>query len=111
MQLSNQFSEIVTPLLATTFNDVAGKSSFLQNNRCSSVLFTAQVPPDLAGTVQKEALYCSIGRCAQRLKDVIPFKEWLHQTLTAEAHSTSPMYAHAPVSRQFILRLASGILS
>ncbi|KAF8746019.1 hypothetical protein AX14_004306 [Amanita brunnescens Koide BX004] len=75
VQLSNQFSEIVTPLLATTFNDVA-----------------AQVPPDLAGTVQKEALYCSIGRCAQRLKDVIPFKEWLHQTLTAEAHSTSPMY-------------------
>ncbi|KAF8351332.1 armadillo-type protein [Amanita rubescens] len=75
VQLSNQFSEFVTPLLVATFNDVA-----------------AQVPADLASTVQKEALYCAIGRCAQRLKDVIPFNEWLHQTLTAEAHSTSPMY-------------------
>ncbi|KAF8623412.1 hypothetical protein AX15_006355 [Amanita polypyramis BW_CC] len=75
VQLSNQFSEIVTPLLATTFNDVA-----------------AQSPSDLASVVQKEALYCAIGRCTQRLKDVIPFKDWLHQTLSTEAQSANPMY-------------------
>lgn len=47
---------------------------------------------DLQSVVQKEALYCAIGRCATRLKDVIPFTQWLEQTLTVEAHDTNPKY-------------------
>ncbi|KAF8639750.1 hypothetical protein AX17_001012 [Amanita inopinata Kibby_2008] len=75
VQLSHQYSDIVTPLLASTFNDAAAQST-----------------TDLPSVVQKEALYCAIGRCAQRLKDVIPFNQWLHQTLAAEAQATNPNY-------------------
>ncbi|KAM6495766.1 Armadillo-type fold [Amanita muscaria] len=74
VQLSNHFTDIVAPLLATTLNDIA-----------------AEPTNDLASVVQKEALYCAIGRCAQRLKDLLPFREWL-QTLASEAQSTNPNY-------------------
>ncbi|KAK2466318.1 hypothetical protein APHAL10511_001960 [Amanita phalloides] len=75
VQLSNQFGEVVTPLLSATLNGVA-----------------AHAPSDLGSIVQKEALYCAIGRCAQRLKDVIPFGDWLNQTLYTEARSVNPIY-------------------
>jgi hypothetical protein len=42
--------------------------------------------------VQKEALYCALGRCALRLKDVIPFDQWLDHTLSVEAQDTNPKY-------------------
>lgn len=32
----------------------------------------------------KEALYCAIGRCCQRLKGEIHFEDWVNQILTAE---------------------------
>jgi hypothetical protein len=44
---------------------------------------------DLESVVQKEALYCAIGRCAVRLKGVIPFTQWLEQTLVLEARDTN----------------------
>ncbi|TFK43406.1 armadillo-type protein [Crucibulum laeve] len=75
MQLSNQFHTFVTPLLTTMFNELA-----------------PQRPNDLVGVIQKEALYCAIGRCALRLKDSIPFEQWLEHTLVTEARDPNPSY-------------------
>ena len=47
---------------------------------------------DLQGVVQKEAIYCAIGRCCHKLKEVIPFAEWAQKILVAEATSTNPTY-------------------
>lgn len=57
-----------------------------------TLIVLAQPPTDLQGIIQKEALYCAFGRCASRLKDSIPFDDWLQNTLLAEASSTNPMY-------------------
>ncbi|KIK67986.1 hypothetical protein GYMLUDRAFT_36796 [Collybiopsis luxurians FD-317 M1] len=66
MQISNQYPQYVTPLLKTTFAEVAAK------------------PAGDIGISNKEALYCAIGRCCQRLKDEIPFEDWVNQILSAE---------------------------
>ncbi|KAG6854858.1 hypothetical protein C0991_012048 [Blastosporella zonata] len=42
--------------------------------------------------LQKEALYCALGRCAARLKDVIPFNEWLEHTLSIEVQNPNPKF-------------------
>ncbi|KAJ2930226.1 hypothetical protein H1R20_g6892, partial [Candolleomyces eurysporus] len=73
--LSNQFAEFVTPLLLATFEQVA-----------------LQPTLDLPAILQKEALYCAIGRCAVRLKDRLPFAEWLEKTLAVEALSQDPKF-------------------
>lgn len=94
VQLSNQFPRFVIPLLQTTFQQVARKSNL--SSSCSlRLLFAsiAQPPTDLASVVQKEALYCAIGRCAIRMKDAIPFDEWLEHTLVIEARDTNPKFA------------------
>ncbi|KDQ29318.1 hypothetical protein PLEOSDRAFT_1038626 [Pleurotus ostreatus PC15] len=75
MTLSSQYPAVVIPLLKTTFDQMA-----------------AQPPTDLQGIIQKEALYCAFGRCASRLKDSIPFDDWLQNTLLAEASETNPIY-------------------
>ncbi|KAH9947240.1 ARM repeat-containing protein [Amylocystis lapponica] len=75
MTLANQYHQFVVPMLETTFKQIAGQPSV-----------------DLASIIQKEALYCAIGRCASRLKDVIPFDQWLEHTLAAEARETNPSY-------------------
>ncbi|OBZ76700.1 Importin-11 [Grifola frondosa] len=67
MTLANQYQQYVTPLLVTTFNQIVGQPTV-----------------DLSSIIQKEALYCAIGRCAHRLKDVIPFDQWLENTLVVE---------------------------
>src|SRR6266436_5971323 len=53
-------------------------------------MFPGQPTVDLSSVIQKEALYCAIGRCASRLKDVIPFNEWLEHSLVPEARETNP---------------------
>ncbi|KAL0949404.1 hypothetical protein HGRIS_009466 [Hohenbuehelia grisea] len=75
MQLSNQHSQFVVPLLESTFKQLA-----------------TQPASSLESVVQKEALYCALGRCANRLKDVIPFDHWLSQTLLPEAQETNANY-------------------
>ncbi|KAL0067569.1 hypothetical protein AAF712_005284 [Marasmius tenuissimus] len=82
MQISNQFSEYVTPLLETTFQQVA-----------------AQPATDLDSTLQKEALYCALGRCCRRVKDIIPFPQWIEQVLSVEARSTN---ASSPILKRRI---------
>lgn len=52
----------------------------------------AQPTNDLPSILQKEALYCAIGRCATRLKDSIPFDQWLEQSLLPECRETNPRY-------------------
>ncbi|KAJ6486383.1 armadillo-type protein [Mycena vitilis] len=75
LQLSNQFPDVVPPLLFNLYTNLACKPA-----------------NDLPEIIQKEALYCAIGRCASRLKTVIPFDEWLQTTLLAEATNPSPLY-------------------
>ncbi|KAJ3517980.1 hypothetical protein NLJ89_g157 [Agrocybe chaxingu] len=75
MQLCNQFPSFVVPLLVTTFEQLAPQPSV-----------------DLESVVQKEALYCAIGRCARRLKDHIDLQAWLERTFVPEARDPNPNY-------------------
>ena len=45
---------------------------------------------DVQAIVQKEALYCAIGRCARYLMNDIPFDQWVSTSLVAEARDTNP---------------------
>ena len=48
---------------------------------------------DLNTVIQKEAIYCALGRCAHRLKKEIPFDQWLQHTLVVEAKEpVNPRY-------------------
>ncbi|KAK0230961.1 armadillo-type protein [Armillaria fumosa] len=75
MHLSNQFADYVMPLLETTFKQIASQTS-----------------TDMATIVQKEALYCAIGRCALKLKAYIPFEQWAAESLVVEARSSDPNF-------------------
>ncbi|KAH8118388.1 ARM repeat-containing protein [Phellopilus nigrolimitatus] len=75
MALANQYEGYVVPLLQATFNQIIGTSTV-----------------DLDSIVQKEALYCAIGRCAIRLRNVIPFQQWVAQNLAAEARDSNPNF-------------------
>lgn len=100
VQLCNQFSDIVVPLLAATFQQIGRKSfSMILNVYRSSLKMIAQPPADLNAVVQKEALYCAIGRCALRLKNVIQLDTWLNGPFNNEAHDSNPTYASVIYSR------------
>ncbi|EIN10324.1 ARM repeat-containing protein [Punctularia strigosozonata HHB-11173 SS5] len=75
LTLANQYKQYVVPMLQTTFNQVI-----------------ATPTPDLPSIIQKEAVYCAIGRCAHRLRDVIPFGQWLEQSLLPDSRDTNPNY-------------------
>ncbi|KIL00584.1 hypothetical protein PAXRUDRAFT_821482 [Paxillus rubicundulus Ve08.2h10] len=75
MTLAAQYRDYVVPLMETTFKAMIEQSTM-----------------DLASVVQKEALYCAIGRCATRLRDVIPFTQWMRHKLVAEARETNPNF-------------------
>src|SRR6266511_3685372 len=46
----------------------------------------------MEGIIQREALYCAVGRCARSLKNVIDFEAALETTFVVEAHETGPEY-------------------
>ncbi|THH02435.1 hypothetical protein EW026_g424 [Hermanssonia centrifuga] len=75
MTLAYQYRQYVIPLLLTTFEQIV-----------------AQPTVDLPSILQKEALYCAIGRCAQRMKEVIPFDQWLENSLISETRETNTGY-------------------
>ncbi|KAF7352662.1 Importin N-terminal domain-containing protein [Mycena venus] len=75
MQLSNQFPDVVPPLLVNLYNS-----------------FGCQIASNVQEIIQKEALYCAIGRCGSRLKTMIPFEQWLATTLTQEAKDQRTFY-------------------
>jgi hypothetical protein len=94
VQICNQYSEFVVPFLLMMFNEIARESidSTLQggDHPDGNNLNAAQTSIDLASVVHKEALYCAIARCAAKMKEVIPFNEWLEHTLASEARDTNP---------------------
>ncbi|KAH0839916.1 ARM repeat-containing protein [Lanmaoa asiatica] len=75
MTLAAQYRDYVVPLMEFTFKAMI-----------------EQPTTDLASVVQKEALYCAIGRCATRLRDVIPFNEWMRHKLIVEAREANPNF-------------------
>jgi hypothetical protein len=48
----------------------------------------AQPAVDLPSVLHKEAIYCAVGRCDIRLKEVIPFQRWIESILLPEARGT-----------------------
>ncbi|EJD01395.1 ARM repeat-containing protein [Fomitiporia mediterranea MF3/22] len=91
MALANQYRDFVTPLLKATFDQIVG------------------VPAsDLNTILQKEALYCAIGRCARRLVDVIPFQDWIANSLTAEVRDPNPNF---PILKRRIAWLLGKLVS
>ncbi|KAF9268117.1 ARM repeat-containing protein [Marasmius fiardii PR-910] len=90
MQVSNQFPEFVTPLLQATFQQVADQPAL-----------------DLEGTLQKEALYCALGRCCRRVKDIINFPPWIESVLRAEARDTKES---APILKRRIAWLLGKLM-
>ena len=91
MTLANQYGSFVTPLLAASFKQIMGKyapkSSDVPHHSPNSILVQPVV--DLPAVIQKEALYCAIGRCATHLKDVIPFQGWLTHALASEVRENN----------------------
>lgn len=77
--LANQHQEYVTPLLKTTFSRVFDPA----NN---------QAAVDLPGVIEREALYCALGRCCHKLKGEIPFEDWLGRIFAVEARSQNKLY-------------------
>ncbi|RDX55688.1 ARM repeat-containing protein [Lentinus brumalis] len=75
MTLAAQYPQFVRPLIEETFKTLVGQRAM-----------------DLPAIIQKEALYCAVGRCAIRLKDAIPFQQWLEVSLVAEAQETNQNY-------------------
>ncbi|KAL5527437.1 hypothetical protein ACEPAG_6228 [Sanghuangporus baumii] len=75
MVLANQYRDFVSPLLKATFDQIVSSST-----------------SDLDIILQKEALYCAIGRCARWLINEIPFQDWISQSLVAEARDPNPNY-------------------
>ncbi|KAF8557000.1 ARM repeat-containing protein [Imleria badia] len=75
MTLAAQYRDYVVPLMESTFKAMID-----------------QPTTDLASVVQKEALYCAIGRCATKLCDVIPFNEWMRHKLIVEVRETNPNF-------------------
>lgn len=41
--------------------------------------------------LQKEAVYCAVGRCAGRLRSSFDFEQLLNQTLVLEVQNSNPM--------------------
>lgn len=63
---------------------------------------------DLPAIIQKEALYCAVGRCAIRLKETIPFEQWLDTTLITEAQVTDHRYTFMYLSEGYMLLKLAG---
>ncbi|KAG8903449.1 hypothetical protein FRB99_003271 [Tulasnella sp. 403] len=74
MTLATQYPDYVSPLLQALYQSI-----ILSN------------PTDLDQILQREAIYCALGRCAHRMKALINFDEWLN-VLENEAQNPSPQY-------------------
>lgn len=98
MTLASQYQSYVTPLLVSTFNQIVGTHTHFYEFPCGDPTIRAHnsiagVPTvDLESIVQKEALYCAIGRCAIRLRDAIPFQDWVSKRLAVEVKDQNPKY-------------------
>ncbi|PVG00491.1 ARM repeat-containing protein [Serendipita vermifera] len=75
LTLAIQYGDYVAPLIR----------EYLEENLKST-------SDDVPSILQKEALYCAVGRCAHRLRDKIPFDEWIATRLSVEVMNPSPVY-------------------
>lgn len=95
MTFANQYRDFVTPLLVKAFANVNGKKTL----RVADILifaekvFQERPPASLQDIVQKEAVYCAIGRCAHRLRDDLNLSSWI-ETAKDEAKNPSAEYVH-----------------
>ena len=92
MALANHYEAYVIPLIQSIFSSVAGEAMHLcpwKHCLCLSV----KPANSLDEIVQKEAVYCAIGRCATYLENKIQFQEWIALTLIPEAKDANPKYA------------------
>ncbi|KAI0722911.1 ARM repeat-containing protein [Earliella scabrosa] len=96
MTLAAQYPQYVRPLIETTFNNLITHA------------LIGQRATNLPAIIQKEALYCAVGRCAIRLKDAIPFSQWLETSLVAEAQETHQSY---PIVKRRIAWLLGKLVS
>ncbi|CAG7848308.1 SubName: Full=Uncharacterized protein {ECO:0000313/EMBL:CCA73991.1} [Serendipita indica DSM 11827] len=74
MTLATQYGDYVEPMIRT----------YLQRVR-------EHPATDLPSIIKQEAVYCAVGRCAHRLKD-IDFDSWISQSLAQEALDPNPIY-------------------
>ncbi|KAF7332027.1 Importin N-terminal domain-containing protein [Mycena kentingensis (nom. inval.)] len=91
MSLSNAFPDLVSPLLFNLYQS-----------------FGTLPASNLQEVIQKEALYCAIGRCALKLKATFPFEQWMITTLVGEAQSVDPVY---PIIKRRIAWLLGKLVS
>jgi hypothetical protein len=110
LQLTNHYSAYIVPLLSEVFRQSAGPfvlATFL--NHKPHDLVNAVIPAvDLNSVIEKEAIYCAFGRCAHRLKNEIPFDQWLQHTLAVEAKEpTNPRYCPISPADHFLKRFNS----
>ncbi|KAF8592605.1 ARM repeat-containing protein, partial [Ramaria rubella] len=75
MTLCHHYHAFVTSLLLKTFRQVLGNPA----NSLTSIL-------------QKEAVYCAVGRCANWLNGQLDFDDWLNKHLILEAQESNPDY-------------------
>jgi uncharacterized protein YbaR (Trm112 family) len=110
LQLTNHYSDYVIPLLSGLFKQSAGLCGQLPLVHSQTSTFYLVTPAvDLESVIQKEALYCALGRCAFRLKDEIPFNQWLQHTLSHEAkESNNPKCVSVSFERE--IKLLSSIV-
>jgi hypothetical protein len=105
MTLANQYKQFVVPMLETTFKQVIGERNPLGNMN-KPLILPATPTPDLSSIIQKEAVYCAIGRCANRLRDVIPFDQWLEQSLLPDSQESNPRRVNVRPA-QYLLTFAN----
>ncbi|KAF8505664.1 ARM repeat-containing protein [Russula emetica] len=82
MTFANQYREFVSPLLVKAFTNV--------NER---------PPTGLQDIVQKEAVYCAIGRCAHRLRDNLDLSLWIE---IAKDEAKNPSEDYLIIQRRIV---------
>lgn len=82
MTFANQYREVVSPLLVKAFTNV--------NER---------PPVGLQDIVQKEAVYCAIGRCAHRLRDNLDLSLWIE---IAKDEAKNPSEDYLIIQRRIV---------
>lgn len=92
--LINNYSNYIVPLLSEIFKSTSASVLPAPTLLIVNLMWLSVKPAvDLNTVIQKEAIYCALGRCAHRLKKEIPFNQWLQHTLAVEAKEpTNPRY-------------------
>jgi hypothetical protein len=94
MTLASQYGDYVAPLIRSYLEEVVGEAQiFIQVKPPLKLVSSAAVPAtDFPSVLRKEALYCAVGRCAHRLRDLTGLDGWINQSLTAEALDPNPTF-------------------